>query len=53
MNKDNKEQDKSKEIIETGNGQEDCSTVLSPEMARNYEENEPCNDGTETKREKT
>ena len=53
MNKDNKEQDKkSEEIVETVEGQEDCISVMSPEMARNYEENDPCNDGTKTKREK-
>lgn len=54
MNKDiNKEHNKTDRNDEhTGKGLEDCTSVMNPEMARNYEENEPCNDGTKTKREK-
>ena len=46
------DKDHKKKNEEKGKEQGDCISVLSPEMARNYEENEPCNDGTKSKREK-
>jgi len=28
----------------------DCDSVMYPEMVRNYEDNEPCNDGTKSRK---
>ena len=46
MNKDDKTNDKSEVKSED---QEECSSVMNAEMARNYEEDEPCNDGTKAR----
>ena len=51
MKIENKSPDKSNvDKVKTEDNLEDCTSVMNPEMARNYEENEPCNDGTKTKK---
>ncbi|MBN2737198.1 MAG: hypothetical protein JXR70_09475 [Spirochaetales bacterium] len=40
-NKDKKEKKELDPLKE-----QDCTSIENPEMARNYEEEEPCNDGT-------
>ena len=37
---------KKDEKVKKSKDLEDCVSAMNPEMARNYEDNEPCNDGT-------
>lgn len=50
MNKESAKEHK-KHKKDEDEGLEDCISVMHPEMARNYEEDDPCNDGTKTKGE--